>query len=505
MQGEYTLLVVDDEKKAREHVLRDIAWSKLSITSLYEAADGGEALGVIALHHPDIMIVDVRMPGMDGIALVEEVHARGLNMQIIALSGYSDFEAARRMLASGRVVEYLLKPASEDAMFEAVYKCIANIDEQKRIAELRDNLNRAEAAARRAALLASLFGGEQEEGSEAFLHPRRAVQVAVLSCGDSAALKAACRQWAASPLEYCFRTEHPQRKALFFAADTLQELAPVADICESVSAACGGWAGIGRVYTGEQSLGISFQEALLALVSRAFLPERRILCIEDAEGWLTASAGDVSAADIARMLAEGDLAAMKQATAALLKSLLHSRKDRLLHDSRGHVDPAGIAIYFANLVDAAVPDRKEELNLSAILEARDFDELLHVVNGTFARLHHSRRSDGGGHKAAIVRDVKAYIQAHYAEHITLAGAAQVAYINATYLSKLFAEVEGTGFSDYIAGVRIQRAKELLGNRRLKIYEIADQVGYHNVKHFMRVFKRLEGVTPSEYKEKNYFL
>ena len=127
MKSEYSLLVVDDERIAREHMLQDIAWETLAITTLYEAEDGYQALEKIESYQPEIIILDIKMPGMNGVELLEEIHQRKYDSQIIALSGYSDFDAARKMLASGQVVEYLLKPASEDVMFEAVYKCSARL------------------------------------------------------------------------------------------------------------------------------------------------------------------------------------------------------------------------------------------------------------------------------------------------------------------------------------------------------------------------------------------
>lgn len=68
------------------------------------------------------------MPGLSGLQLLDELVLRHSSTKVITLSGYSDFEAARKMLSSGMVVEYLLKPASEDELFEAVFKCIERID-----------------------------------------------------------------------------------------------------------------------------------------------------------------------------------------------------------------------------------------------------------------------------------------------------------------------------------------------------------------------------------------
>ncbi len=266
MKQAYSLLVVDDEAISREHVLRDIRWEKLDVKELYEASGGLAALDLIRRHHPDIMILDLRMPEVDGLKVLETMREEKLEVQVIALSGYSDFEAARAMLASGLVVEYLLKPASEDRMFEAVYKCVERIEEKRLVRRIR----------------------EQEELAK----------------------------------------------------------------------------------------------------------------------------------------------------------------------------------------DAEWEDRMEPLDLKMPADR----------------------------KKALIREAEHYIREHYPEKLTLDQVAQQVYVTPGYLSRLFSEIEGTGFTDYLTQVRMEEAKRLLKTRRNKIYEIAERVGYRDVKHFMRVFRKLEKCTPSEYRE-----
>ncbi len=262
MKHTYSMLVVDDESTARSYVLRQIEWERLDITTLYEAQNGLEAWQIIQEKHPDLMILDIQMPGMDGVELLEQICQSKTEISVVGLSGYSDFEAARKMLSSGRVVEYLLKPASADALFEAVTRCLTRIEE-------RQLLRRGQPAAQ-----------------------------------------------------------------------------------------------------GQESPGAPAEEPAL----------------------------------------------------------------------------------------------------------------------------------GGGRKRAIVQQAKEYIQAHYMEKLSLDTVASLVYLNPSYLSRIFTESEGMSFVDYIQWVRVQRAKELLTDPRYKVYEVADQVGYPNFKHFLKVFKKLEQKTPSQYRE-----
>ena len=104
MEREYKMIVVDDETAARQYALKQIEWERLSITAIFEAENGIDALEIIESLKPDIMILDIRMPGMDGVALLEELCRRKYDISVIGLSGYSDFDAARKMLSSGKVV-----------------------------------------------------------------------------------------------------------------------------------------------------------------------------------------------------------------------------------------------------------------------------------------------------------------------------------------------------------------------------------------------------------------
>ncbi len=275
MKRTYSMLVADDEAAARRYVLGQIEWERLDITSLYEAQNGLEAWDIIQEKHPDLMILDIRMPGMDGVELLEKICETQTEISVIGLSGYSDFEAARKMLSSGRVVEYLLKPASADALFEAVTRCLTRIEERS--------------------LLRRGLPLPEEDGEEASPH----------------------------------KTE-----------------------------------------------------------------------------------------------------------------------------------PGG----------SGNRPEKEDPSL------------------------------GKGRKRAIVQQAKEYIQAHYMEKLSLDAVASQVYLNPSYLSRIFTESEGMSFVDYIQWVRVQRAKELLADPRYKVYEVADQVGYPNFKHFLKVFKKLEQKTPSQYRE-----
>ena len=99
-----------------------------------------------------------------------------------------------------------------------------------------------------------------------------------------------------------------------------------------------------------------------------------------------------------------------------------------------------------------------------------------------------------------VRFAKEYIKENYQNDIRLSEIAQADSINPTYLSRIFSEETGETFSDYLIRYRIQLAKELLHNISINVSEVAEQVGYNDVKHFSSSFKKIVGISPKDYRK-----
>lgn len=103
---------------------------------------------------------------------------------------------------------------------------------------------------------------------------------------------------------------------------------------------------------------------------------------------------------------------------------------------------------------------------------------------------------------SVIQMVKEYIDQKYSTNITLEDAAEYVNISPNYLSALFKQKEQIGFSSYITKVRIEKAKALLIDPTLKIYNVCDMVGYKNISHFYKIFKEYTGFSPNEYRNRN---
>lgn len=105
----------------------------------------------------------------------------------------------------------------------------------------------------------------------------------------------------------------------------------------------------------------------------------------------------------------------------------------------------------------------------------------------------------GGINSVQIEETVRYINAHYSENLKLKDMAERVYISPQYLSGLFKKEMFMTISDYIAKIRMERAKELLKDTGLSIGEIAEKTGYKDIRHFSTMFKRLTGLTPSEFR------
>jgi len=133
------------------------------------------------------------------------------------------------------------------------------------------------------------------------------------------------------------------------------------------------------------------------------------------------------------------------------------------------------------------------LYLDSLAEVRAWLDLLREDLLRFVRAEEERNYP------RVIARAKRFVEQHHAEELTLAMVAKDAALDPSYFSTLFKHHSGEGFTSYLTRVRIEAAKELLRTTDLKVYEVAERVGYQNQYHFSRVFKRMTGLTPGEFR------
>lgn len=127
-------MIVDDEPIIRKGIASFIQWDSLDCEVTQDATNGLEAIELIKANPPDIIISDIKMPGMDGIGVSKFIYEHFPHIKIILLTGYSDFEYAQSAIRYS-VVDFVLKPSSDDKIISAIMMAIEKINEERLSAE----------------------------------------------------------------------------------------------------------------------------------------------------------------------------------------------------------------------------------------------------------------------------------------------------------------------------------------------------------------------------------
>ncbi|CAI6045628.1 response regulator transcription factor [Cohnella sp. JJ-181] len=514
----HKIVIVDDEPSIRQGLAELLDWASLGYRIAGSAASGKEALLLFECIRPDLMIVDIRMPGMDGMELIRELKSRDPGIRIIVLSGYADFNYAREAIALG-VDHYLLKPVDEDELSEILAVIKQALD--GRAAE-RGREGRAERALRGERLGSLLSGapadaatweaelsywGAAGDGYRVFLFEIESMaadgetSLAERQIGDRLAASyekafgIVFRTGAAIGLLLAERElrDSSRRRLMTMLTDWAEPLG-----CR-VLAASGD--GVGRAadiprsyatarlrsqlrffYDGADFIGDETVGRLPAPSAGPFDPE--LLTPLSERLYLAVSSGNASRTG--PLLAEiGDLmlsagvgeSALKARFVQLLARLLEKLSERL--------------------PGARVASGIQEARLLEILGARGYDAMLGQIAGLLADV--MRQVDDGGGEGQI-RRLTQLIDSHFKDNLKLEKLAEAFNYNSAYLGKLFRAVTGESFNTYLDKVRIAKAKQLL-QAGLKVYEVADQVGYANPDYFHGKFRKYEGVSPTAYRNR----
>lgn len=131
------LIIADDERIIRESISKMIDWNSLGIELIGLCSDGIEAYNMILDECPDIVLTDIRMPGLSGLELIEKISQTDLNIQFILLSGFGEFEYAKQAMRF-RVHHYLLKPCNEDQIIESIQDVIKEHFHQKAFQDMQE-------------------------------------------------------------------------------------------------------------------------------------------------------------------------------------------------------------------------------------------------------------------------------------------------------------------------------------------------------------------------------
>lgn len=506
----YSVMVVDDEKAIRENLARLVPFEEEGFLLCATAVNGEDALQKLKLYAPDLILLDVSMPVLDGIGFLKEMK-RGeyQNAEVVILSGYSEFEYARAAMRYG-VKAYLTKPVDEDEAVGILREVKAALDARKK---------RMSQEALKAGVMAlrSLYQGKagscEKPGVFFLLHCVMLPDDAQEREKSSRALGELLREELPEAESGFYRLkgsvytyllpdyllEEYQGSLSLFCRHLLYALKK-RNIAAAVLADASPFEGAQGAFRQE------FDRRLYGMLTELFYGGGDCIIYEKD------AAGDGEAERLC--CEEAFLDGLKKGLAELQREETEKWMEVLFGEigekrlRLEYLQEIHYRIYYLLLGLIREPEAEEQEEQR--LEPADFrrQERFAGFEAWKAQqegqiryvyeLLEKRRKNG---ELGVVGEVLLYVQQHYREPVTIRQVADLFYVNAAYLGRAFQKAAGVGFKQYVNELRIAEAKRLLRQSDRMIYEIAQEVGFTESKYFIAKFTEAVGESPSEYRKK----
>ena len=529
----YRLLIADDEYWVRDELSDMLEWERYGISFLTPAEDGEKAWEEIEKEKPDILITDVNMPFMNGVELVKNVKNKYPDIVVIMLSGYNDFDYVKESLLAG-AMDYIMKPISKMQMIQVLTKALEHINEQISIKQNRE-VERSQFLRASSSLndreYSVLITNEKRHRNDNLFRPSATIGMNIPDGGFATMLIkihglsafAELFQYDMSLLSYTIKQRIEEVKELntlivynnIYSTsefvllvnekrEVLKEKAYYLPLALKEFTGKIVSIGISDVAFSESDLYSSYKEAKNALLMREF-----------SDGSVVNASWDV----LPMMKKEGEISSE---TKSELESILNKKPEELrdyLFEKLGlkHIRDQKWTIYrvqeFVRYVALTLmmkrgksgSDQEPEDIVNLLIhsaENMEYDELIsemEIIIESCGGEVINEPAAGSGKKT--VQEIAEYIKEHYFEDLSLSSLSEMYHMESTYLSRLYRRETGMTIMNSIAFHRITRAKELMKEKNASLTDIAFRVGYDDYNYFNRVFRKFEGCSPRDYKDK----
>ncbi|MDW2797925.1 helix-turn-helix domain-containing protein [Clostridium boliviensis] len=513
------LLIVDDEELTRIGLINSIDWESLGIFTLFQAEDGVSGLRIAREVRPEIVLSDVRMPRMNGIELVERLEKLLPNSTFIFMSGYSDKEylkAAIRLKAIN-YVEKPLDPAEVAATIKEAYHCV-----RQNMKTVKNELFYSrEADSSFAAALTQPYKDSREtiavlaKELNIKLTPSLSVTSFVVKVEQSRADLNHMNQILTDLeifLSYsCNRVYYISKYIQYHIFHIVSPAPPSSPSMDRIGAflkncfqqTCAFYISKGETYTGISKAYGSYASAVSLMQSSFFFDSGTYFKPEKKMTVNTEKPGNGSYDRYVSLLSDAILSKDLNTVKDLLLQLHHEFYQQINifpHEARD--------LYYKLFM--ALEDCRQQLRLAPAAEPENAMKLLEICF-SFNELHEklkqktellfeSARSYMPDNSTIFL--IKDYIHTHYHnDSLSVRDIGNEVFLSASYVCTYFKNETGQTINQYLTEYRLKKAKELLADPGYQIADISLKVGYSNGNYFSKSFKKLTGLSPSDYREK----
>ncbi len=513
----YSVFIADDENIIREGIKCIIDWNKIGYEIVGEASNGQDALDYMLKNNPDLTLLDVRMPKIIGTDVVKQAREAGFTGKIIILSGFTDFKYTQAAIKYG-VDFYLTKPIDEEELLNTVTEIKNELDEinnndnsismyyfsRTRELIIYDILqNTAEYSAINPENMNLNYDIFQVIIYEQYSHHDQKIKY---KFSDLLNLSGnTTEQYESINIDnnevLLLKGENIINKFDHFISHYKENNMPQKNSPMDTL-----FISHGSIVNNIKDIHQSYKEAKLLLQRRFFckrsqhnigineLPnpneKKESLCnSETLEDYTTTFVNLLQVGKKNQLNEQLELLSEKLTSSSddvgriklFLTDLFISVKDNISH------------LYHNSNIDF--------LSNSAIIEFITHQYYLYRIMKFYTeQFDMIIDSIGNVSSDSILDNIIHYIKHNYMNDIKLETIAPMFGYNNSYLGKIFNQKVGCGFNIFVDTIRIQKSKELLENSSLKVYEIAEKVGYHNVDYFHTKFKKYVNISPAEYRK-----
>ncbi len=514
-----TVFIADDENNIREGLKCIMDWEGAGFEVCGEASNGEEALNGILTKKPSLVLLDIKMPKMNGIDVIMHARENGYRGKVIILSGYSDFTYAQSAMRYG-VDYYLTKPIDEDELSDAVTKIREALEKEEAASQNMLHFRRRAKDVVLHELITGIGKNDDYQFSEEEiqdLHLQADIYQVVIYENFLRETEAPTYSFAdllkvANKENHTFEHLEKDRNEIIllkgnyalsrfqdflshYEKETPQKGSPLDSL----------FLAYGRPVTSLEQISSSYKEALT-------LVGRRFFCIQGQHTLGYDELPDVEAKE--QTLSDDFLQDFSTKLSNYLQSFNRKKVAETLYELEQYLynvknNITEVKLFLTDLYlqikekmnytysTANIPFPSNTAIIEVIGEKYYLYEIILFFSEQFEMI---MNSTGNPSRDTVLDDILYYIDHNYKTNIKLETIAPLFGYNSAYLGKIFTKTTGESFNSYVDHMRIEHSKELLTENKLKVYEVAEQVGYKNVDYFHKKFKKYVGMSPAEYRK-----
>ncbi|PYG87760.1 two-component system response regulator YesN [Ruminiclostridium sufflavum DSM 19573] len=515
----FKVLIVDDEIIIRNGLHKIIGWNKLEISEVLTASCGKEALEIACASKPDIMLTDICMPEMDGLELTRLMLEMLPRLKVIVLTGYDDFKYAQKSCSLG-VKDFILKPVDENKLTESIKIQIENIKNEMQ-SQLSENIISRK----------KMLESQREiEKSLIELTEKSANQIESINIPEKLALEEDCDyQVALVKPEISFESVWSQHGNLLMISiksfiidmvdsknsgwtfqnrdgdiviifyvcskyeDTREQIAKLQEII-NVEFDVALNVGIGAVVCSMSEITFSYEQAKENCRQYSLEKDNNIPLVVQ-ESYQSSNYNRLAYLKQKVIEHVNDPEKTKKYLKDYIDEVRASESNKSNAEQKFYDLAAAFYWEYLRTTGNSADGRLE--TLISTLQSNDMENCSAFTEMFIMKLMYSNKKQ----MHEIIEAATEYISQHFSEDLTVFTLAEQFHVARNYFSRLFKKEMGEGCNEYITRKRIEKAKQLLADSRLRTYEIAEQIGYHDTNYFSLAFKKNTGLSPKEFRDK----